>query len=264
MTFAQRLRKTRKEKGFSQEQLAERLEVSRQAVSKWESELAYPEAEKLIALSQVLEVSTDYLLKGEEACHQEEKQRRQIVIELSGRGKSYEYRSKRTVCGLPLLHINLGRGKKMAKGIIAIGNISLGVISVGILSAGLCSFGIVAAGLLGIAVIAAGLFSIGAVAVGGIALGAIAVGYLAVGALSFGVYAIGACASGLELAAGYRASGFAAIGHLAEGTHRLLDKGNTGSFPSGVLSREEVRVFLSEVCPEIPDWILKLFLSIFG
>ena len=65
MTFGEKLSKLRKEKGYTQEQLAERMAVSRQSVSKWESDLAYPETEKLIALGSLFDCSMDYLLKEE-------------------------------------------------------------------------------------------------------------------------------------------------------------------------------------------------------
>ncbi|MFQ8581487.1 MAG: helix-turn-helix domain-containing protein [Holdemania massiliensis] len=63
MNFAQKLQKKRKDAGFSQEQLAFELNVSRQAVSKWESGQGYPEVEKLIQLSELLGVSLDELMK---------------------------------------------------------------------------------------------------------------------------------------------------------------------------------------------------------
>ena len=66
MTFAQRLQEMRKSAGLSQEELAERLGVSRQSVSKWELGQAYPETEKIIELSRMFGVSLDLLLKGEE------------------------------------------------------------------------------------------------------------------------------------------------------------------------------------------------------
>ena len=66
MSFGENLQRLRKEKGMSQERLAEILEVSRQAISKWESNTAYPETEKLIALSNLFDVSIDYLIKGDE------------------------------------------------------------------------------------------------------------------------------------------------------------------------------------------------------
>ncbi|MDE7248583.1 MAG: helix-turn-helix domain-containing protein [Lachnospiraceae bacterium] len=63
MNFAEKILSLRTEYGYSQETLAEKLNVSRQAVSKWESGETLPETDKLIALSNFFGVSTDYLLK---------------------------------------------------------------------------------------------------------------------------------------------------------------------------------------------------------
>ena len=65
MSFADNLLQARKEKGLSQEELAEMLDVSRQAVSKWEQGQGYPEVEKLMVLSRELDVSLDYLMSAE-------------------------------------------------------------------------------------------------------------------------------------------------------------------------------------------------------
>ncbi|MGN0415551.1 MAG: helix-turn-helix domain-containing protein [Agathobacter sp.] len=62
MSFGNNLKLLRKEKGITQEQLAEMLEVSRQAVSKWESDNGYPETDKLLIIAQELGVSLDYLM----------------------------------------------------------------------------------------------------------------------------------------------------------------------------------------------------------
>ena len=62
MSFGNNLRMIRKEKGITQEELADMLDVSRQAVSKWESEGGYPETNKLIVLAKKLGVSLDYLI----------------------------------------------------------------------------------------------------------------------------------------------------------------------------------------------------------
>ena len=64
MNIADRIQYLRKQKGYSQEELAERMGVSRQAVSKWESEQSTPDVEKIIAMSELFEVTTDYILKG--------------------------------------------------------------------------------------------------------------------------------------------------------------------------------------------------------
>lgn len=65
MSFADNLKKIRKEKGLSQEDLAELLGVSRQAVSKWEQDMGYPEVEKLLLLSNRLNISLDSLMAAE-------------------------------------------------------------------------------------------------------------------------------------------------------------------------------------------------------
>lgn len=64
MEIPQRIQESRKKKGISQEQLAEVLGVSRQAVSKWESGQAMPELDKVIGMSDYFGVSTDWLLRG--------------------------------------------------------------------------------------------------------------------------------------------------------------------------------------------------------
>ena len=53
----------REERGLSQSALAEKLFVTRQAVSRWESDAAYPETDKIVRMAQILEVSCDYLLQ---------------------------------------------------------------------------------------------------------------------------------------------------------------------------------------------------------
>ncbi len=63
MKLSEKLYELRKKSGLSQEQLAEQLGVSRQAISKWESGSAMPEIDKLITISEYFGVSTDYLLK---------------------------------------------------------------------------------------------------------------------------------------------------------------------------------------------------------
>lgn len=65
MNLAEKITKHRKQKGWSQEQLAEQLDISRQSVSKWESGASIPDLDKILRLSEIFEVSTDYLLKDE-------------------------------------------------------------------------------------------------------------------------------------------------------------------------------------------------------
>ncbi len=65
MTLGERILHYRKCAGLSQEMLAERLGVSRQAVSKWEGDAAQPELDKIIALAKLFGITTDQLLLGE-------------------------------------------------------------------------------------------------------------------------------------------------------------------------------------------------------
>ena len=64
MNMADRIQSLRKSKGISQEELADRVGVSRQAVSKWESEQSTPDIDKIITMSEFFGVTTDYILKG--------------------------------------------------------------------------------------------------------------------------------------------------------------------------------------------------------
>ena len=65
MIFADKLIQLRKKSGWSQEELAEQMDVSRQSVSKWEGAQSVPDLEKMVRLSRLFGVSTDYLLKDE-------------------------------------------------------------------------------------------------------------------------------------------------------------------------------------------------------
>lgn len=69
MSFGDNLQTLRKERNLSQERLADDLNVSRQCISKWELESAYPETEKLILLSEYFNVSIDTLVKGTVEMH---------------------------------------------------------------------------------------------------------------------------------------------------------------------------------------------------
>ena len=65
MTLGAKIAIQRKELNYTQEQLADILGVSRQSISKWESDIVYPETEKLIELGKLFDCSMDYLLKEE-------------------------------------------------------------------------------------------------------------------------------------------------------------------------------------------------------
>lgn len=140
MTTGEKLTKLRKEKGYTQEQLADLLKVSRQAVSRWESDLAFPETEKLIRIVKLYDVSLDYLLLEDSEAGKKEETR------LFGSRGTYEYKSRCQIKGLPLVHICLNQ-RKIAKGFIAVGYRSIGVVSLGLLSLGFISFGVISLGI---------------------------------------------------------------------------------------------------------------------
>lgn len=195
MEFKDIVYEARRKKGLSQDQLAQQCNVSRQAISKWENGSANPDLTNLKQLSEVLDMSVDALL-GKSIQDQ--------------RHDSYakhtkEYKSKAQVFGIPLIHVNVGRGRHMAKGIIAIGNISIGVIAIGFMSAGVLSFGILTLGL---------LFGLGVLALSYLSVGALAIGYIAIGALAIGAYSIGALSIGYVLSIGSLSYGTTAIGPI--------------------------------------------------
>ena len=65
MILADKIIRLRKKNGWSQEDLANKMSVSRQAVSKWEGAQTIPDLEKILQLSVLFGVTTDYLLKDE-------------------------------------------------------------------------------------------------------------------------------------------------------------------------------------------------------
>lgn len=97
MSFADNLQSIRKEKQLSQEELAELIGVSRQAVSKWEQGSGYPETEKLLILSRKLNVSLDYLMLGERGNTISEKPLAQNIIAPTGKITIRSYDGKSSV-----------------------------------------------------------------------------------------------------------------------------------------------------------------------
>ena len=65
MIFADKVVQLRKKSGWSQEELAQQLNVTRQYVSKWEGEQSVPDIDKILQMGRMFGVSTDYLLKDE-------------------------------------------------------------------------------------------------------------------------------------------------------------------------------------------------------
>ena len=204
MTLGEKLSKLRKEYNYTQEQLADILGVSRQSISKWESDIAYPETDKLIKIGKLFDCSMDYLL-NEDITEKQGIEPKEIETFWDKFKKQFhERKSEKMIFGMPLYHIGKNAhgffavGLKargvfsiglMSRGIVSLGMLSLGVISIGLLSLGLISAGVFSAGLLAVGSIALGLFAAGAISVGLISFGALSVGYFSVGALAVGKYA---------------------------------------------------------------------------
>ena len=229
MTLGDKLSKLRKENNYTQEQLANVLGVSRQAISKWESDITYPETDKLIKISDLFNCSLDYLLKD---TAEADGNRPTADTDIFFRRRPRERKSEKTLCGMPLWHI--GRNARgfiavglNARGVIAIGfkaegTVSLGMLSIGLISLGMLSVGILSFGMLALGILSAGCFSVGVAATGAvsfgiISLGAVAVGDFSVGALSVGkYYALGDNARAMIAIGDTHASGsvFQKIGEL--------------------------------------------------
>lgn len=96
MNFAEKILSLRTEYGYSQETLAEKLNVSRQAVSKWESGATLPETDKLITLSNFFGVSIDYLLK-DNMQHNSHESLDRIVLKFLGSAKDMDNISEELV-----------------------------------------------------------------------------------------------------------------------------------------------------------------------
>ena len=79
MSFGNRLYELRKSKNVSQEELAELLDVSRQSISKWENDKAYPEMTRLLFMSDYFGVSLDYLMRGTESADNAENKEKTSV-----------------------------------------------------------------------------------------------------------------------------------------------------------------------------------------
>ena len=264
MEFSHRLYQLRRARGLSQEELAHTVGVSRQAVQKWEAGASAPDLDNLSALADYFGVTLDYLVRGAEAGPQAAPAER-TVIHNYYTPYHYEYRSKCTLLGLPLVHIHLGYGLRRARGIIAIGNVATGLVAIGGFSAGLLSIGGLGIGLLTLAGLAAGGLAVGGVAFGllaalgggafslGAALGGCAVSrFVAVGGAAVGQYAGGAAAFGSLLAIGQDAES-------ARGLAFTLDQ-----LDALHLSPAELLSWLQAQAPEAPRWVLRLLLAASG
>lgn len=260
MTLGDKLSKLRKENNYTQEQLASVLGVSRQSISKWESNIAYPETDKLIRISELLGCTLDYLLKdAEETSNSKQTNEKNPSFKAHLR----ERKSEKTVCGMPLWHI--GRNAKgfiavglNARGVIAVGLKATGIVSLGMLSAGVLSFGMFSIGLLSIGLFALGILSAGCFSVGVFAAGSISLGIISFGAIAIGDFSVGALAVGKYFALGDNARAMIALGDT-QATGKIFQK-------IGDLSEQDIAYVKQLLDTSVPSYlspakeIIKLFL----
>lgn len=226
MTFADNLVRLRREKGFSQEQLADLMDVSRQAVSKWEAGQTMPDLPKLVALADLFGTSLDALVRPEAVV--ETKPSGTVQVVTAGQTvcvpagatvnvvPGYEYKSKHTLLGLPLVHINCGYGLRRAKGGIGVG-----------------------------------LLSLGGLALGGFAVGGVAVGLVAAGGCAIGMYAMGGAAVASRVAVGGAAAAPVSVGANAD----------AGLVITEATKMQDVAAYLTANCPGLCPalrWLLSL------
>lgn len=297
MTLGEKIYSLRVKNGLSQESFGEKLGVSRQSVSKWETDQSVPELDKIVMISELFTVTTDYLLKesvaepvfgkwkgttaaegsgqwngastaaggpgqwngasaaggsgqrkkvsGAEQASDlwgESSDTEQDAYECRGRavvkrGFSYEYKSKRSWRGMPLVHVNIGFGRS-AKGVIAIGLAAKGIVAIGLAGLGVITLAPVGIGLLlSAGIIAVGGIALGDFAIGVVAMGAVCVGLFSMGALAVGQFSFGAIAIGQQVAVGDLARGDIALG-FSEATGTVFQQitGKQGGFdPQDVL-----------------------------
>ncbi|MCI8987650.1 MAG: helix-turn-helix transcriptional regulator [Lachnospiraceae bacterium] len=298
MTLGEKIYSLRVKNGLSQEAFGEKLGVSRQSVSKWETDQSVPELDKIVMISELFTVTTDYLLKesaAEPASGQwkgttaaggpgqwngastaaggsgqwngvstaaegfgqwtkasgaekasdlwgESSDTERDAYEYRGRavvkrGFSYEYKSKRSWRGMPLVHVNIGFGRS-AKGVIAIGLAAKGIVAIGLAGLGVITLAPVGIGLLlSAGIVAIGGIALGDFAIGVVAMGAFCVGIFSMGALAVGQFSFGAIAIGQQVAVGDVARGDIALG-FSEATGTVFQQitGKQGGFdPQDVL-----------------------------
>ena len=220
----QQLTKLRKKNNMSQEKLAELLGVLRQTIYKWENNKAYPDMINLVTLSDIFDISMEELIKGVQKDNLDESKTacNQTLNQIKTRKTNYEYKSEKHIGNLPLIHINLGMKNCKAKGIIAIGNVSMGLISIGLVSVGVLSFGILSVGFLAIGLLSLAIIASGFCGIGVISISVMAIGIYTLGAMSLGVFSIGGLAFSKYLSVGYYAKSSVAIGVGAKGSSTLV------------------------------------------
>ncbi len=264
MNFHKELQRLRKTEGLSQEELGEKLGVSRQTISKWESESAYPDMLNLMAISTYFGVTVDELINGNvhKSDIDEQQEISEIIVEKSETdAHHFEYKSRTTIRNIPFVHINCGIGTYRAKGIIAIGNISTGLLSIGLIARGFLTIGVLSLGVLALGVLSVGLFVVGCIAAGVISVAGIAVGVMTLGGVALGVVSIGGCALATHVSVGGVAMAPVSVGFIIKGDSVMTLK-ELGEISR--VSSESIELLIAEQFPNLPrilkEWATLLFM----
>ena len=252
MTLGEKLSKLRKEYNYTQEQLADILGVTRQSISKWESDIAYPETDKLIKIGKLFECSMDYLLNDDITEKQGIEPKETETFWDKFKKQFHERKSEKMIFGMPLYHIGKNAHGFFAIGLKARGVFSIGLMSRGIVSIGLLSLGVISIGLLSLGLIAAGMLSIGLLAVGSIALGLFAAGAISVGLISFGALSVGCFSTGALAIGKYAAVGDHAYGMIAIG--KSVAEGSIYSH-IGDLTTADIPTVVEWLDANVPSWL---------
>lgn len=252
MSLGSKLSRLRKENNYTQEQLAELLGVSRQAISKWESDAAYPETDKLIQISDLFRCPLDYLLRDAAEVGAGSVPDDAPPDPLFFRPLPRERKSDKTLWGVPLWHV-----ARNARGIVAVGVKARGVIAVGMKARGVISFGMLSAGVLSFGMLSLGLLSAGLFALGGLSAGCFSAGVLSAGAISLGMVSFGAVAMGGFTAGALATGRYIAIGDSARAMIALGATRASGSLfqKIGELSAQDVETVKELLDSCVPAWL---------
>lgn len=166
--------------------------------------------------------------------------------------RGYEYRSKASLLGIPLVHINVSRSgrphrMRVARGIIAIGDMAIGLVALGGFAIGGLCVGGISLGLLAFAGIAMGVF----------ALGGVAIGLLAMGGCAIGMYAFGGVAVAARIAVGGVARGYVAVGGDATGAYAISTGGDY--LNRAEVTAIQVRDLIQTALPQTGEWLIRFF-----
>lgn len=259
MNFHKELQRLRKSAGLSQEELGEKIGVSRQTISKWEGASAYPDMLNLITISKFFGVSVDALINGEEV--ENKVTEAEIIPQKEEPVFHREFRSKAEIKGLPLVHINYGLGNYRAKGIIAIGNISTGILAIGLIARGFLSIGVLSIGLLAMGVLSLGGLVVGCIAAGMVSIAGIAVGVMTLGGVALGVVSIGGCALATHVSVGGVAIAPVCVGFIVKGDAVMM-LGELGEISR--VTASSISDIIYEQFPNMPtilrDWATLIFM----